>query len=313
MPIDVRVDVGPRRPVGVRDRDQRGQVVDDPRAAHQVVRRRRVAHVAGQHLDLGEHVRRQRVQPAPGVEGVVEHHGAHPLPVAHQPFHEVRADEALRTRHRDDLGHCSSPFRCVTRLGSRTVPATSTNPVNSRALASSWADITSTVPAGSPSTRAASSASAARAGESGACTDAQRLQQQRDEQRGSERQVRRAEHGGVRGDRPGQHRHRRRDQHRGDREVAQHRRQQDPPRTGAELRHGAAAVQERLDVAAVAVQAPLRGAHAQRQRERQYGGRRDDRSRAEPDHRDREGEQPRGGEPELRLRAARRAARHGSG
>ena len=27
------------------------------------------------------------------------------LPVAHQPFHEVRADEALRTRHRDDLGH----------------------------------------------------------------------------------------------------------------------------------------------------------------------------------------------------------------
>ena len=33
------------------------------------------------------------------------HHGAHPVPVATSRLHEVRADEALRTGHRDDLGH----------------------------------------------------------------------------------------------------------------------------------------------------------------------------------------------------------------
>ena len=133
-------------------------------------------------------------------------------------------------------------------------------------MAISWAAITSTARRAARAPRAASRA-ARRA--------ATRRRHLRPSARGTGRrtappegQVRRAEDDrgprrGHRDRRRREQRHRDRDQYGGGREVAQHGPEQDPARSRPnELADGAAAVQELLHVAAVAVQAPLGGAHA---------------------------------------------------
>jgi hypothetical protein len=81
--------------VGVGDGDQRRQVQHRLAALHGRVHAVRIADVAGEDLEPAGHVGCAAVEPAPGVERVVEDEGAHLLPGADQGLGQVRADEAV--------------------------------------------------------------------------------------------------------------------------------------------------------------------------------------------------------------------------
>ena len=98
----------PRRAVGVGNRSERGQVVHDRGALDHLAHRGRVAHVAEHHVDLVQDVGGQHVQPAARAEQVVQHHGPHPVPAAHQRLDQVGADETLGPRDGNFVPHGSS-------------------------------------------------------------------------------------------------------------------------------------------------------------------------------------------------------------
>ena len=84
-----------RGAIGIRNRDQGGQVVDDIGVRDELARRPRVADIAGDDLngrhDLGIH----GIEPASRAERVVEHHRPHAGAARHQCFDKVGADEPL--------------------------------------------------------------------------------------------------------------------------------------------------------------------------------------------------------------------------
>ena len=67
-PRRVRVEVGLRRAIRVRDPDQRGKVVDDRRVTDELAHGARIADIGRDDLDLGHHLGRQVVEPAPRAE-----------------------------------------------------------------------------------------------------------------------------------------------------------------------------------------------------------------------------------------------------
>ncbi len=106
--------------VGVHERPGRRVGIRGPRRARpggtrptapstSVAHRRRVAHVAENHVDLVQDVGCQRVQPALRAVHVVEHHGPYPVSPAHQRLDQVRADETFGPGHRDLVRHGHFP------------------------------------------------------------------------------------------------------------------------------------------------------------------------------------------------------------
>ena len=92
--LDIGVDVAVRCLVRIGDRDQRRQVQHRATALYRAAHRVSVADVAGHHLHVLAQRCRQRVQPAPGIEGVVMDHGAHVVALVQQAFDQVRADKS---------------------------------------------------------------------------------------------------------------------------------------------------------------------------------------------------------------------------
>ncbi|CAB5158196.1 unannotated protein [freshwater metagenome] len=67
-----------------------------------------VADVAAEYLKLSFHIHPTTVEPAPTIERVVEHEGAHVVTLSDQGFGEVGANEAVGTGDKDFLSpHCS--------------------------------------------------------------------------------------------------------------------------------------------------------------------------------------------------------------
>ncbi len=77
------------------------------RGAHPV----RIADVAGEHFEFAGDVRAAAVEPAAGIERVVEHERPHLVAGAHQRLGEMRADEAIGARdqhlHHRRPGHAA--------------------------------------------------------------------------------------------------------------------------------------------------------------------------------------------------------------
>jgi hypothetical protein len=101
--LDVGIDVGVGRVVRIGDRDQRRQVHHHVAAMHRGAHAMRVADVAGKNIERLLDRGLCFVEPAPGVEAVVEHEGAHFVAAANEAFCQVRADEAVGAGDEDAL------------------------------------------------------------------------------------------------------------------------------------------------------------------------------------------------------------------
>src|SRR5579862_3783053 len=93
----VRMQVGERRLVRERDRDERCEVEDGIDARARGSDAVRVAHVAEYDLELV--APRRAVQPSPGAEGVVLHKGADARAELDETLAEMAADEAACSGH----------------------------------------------------------------------------------------------------------------------------------------------------------------------------------------------------------------------
>ena len=70
-------------------------------------------------LDLGHHVGRQVVEPAPGAKRGVQRHGANPVAVGDEALDKVRSDEAVTPGDGDDVRHGFSDSRARGRIPRR--------------------------------------------------------------------------------------------------------------------------------------------------------------------------------------------------
>lgn len=103
--LDICVDVGVGRVVRIGDGDERGQVEDGVAVGHGSAHPMGVADVAGEDLEVTAHVRGAVVEPAPGIEGVVEHESLDLVAGAHQGLGEVGADEAVGAGDENFIAH----------------------------------------------------------------------------------------------------------------------------------------------------------------------------------------------------------------
>lgn len=110
--LDVGVNIGVRRVIGIGNGNQGGKVQYDIAAFHRRVNTVRIADVAGEHFELSYDIRRSVIQPAPRVERVVKHEGAHLVALAHERLDQVRPDEAVGPGHQ--ILHFTP--RCVSSL-----------------------------------------------------------------------------------------------------------------------------------------------------------------------------------------------------
>ncbi len=90
--------------IRVRNGDERREVQHRLASCHRDANAMRITHVAGKDLEFPFHFRRTAIEPAPGVERVVIHEGAHVVTGAHERLGEMRADEAVCAGY-EDLGH----------------------------------------------------------------------------------------------------------------------------------------------------------------------------------------------------------------
>ncbi len=81
--------------VGVRNGDKCGQVQHRIATSHGFFHPMRIADIACEHVELAGHLGCAMLQPAPGVERVVECKRAHSVALADQGFSQVRANEAI--------------------------------------------------------------------------------------------------------------------------------------------------------------------------------------------------------------------------
>jgi hypothetical protein len=63
----------------------------------------RIAHIAGEHLELASDILIAPIQPTPRIEGVVENKGAYVVAGANQRLGQMRADEAIGAGDQDFL------------------------------------------------------------------------------------------------------------------------------------------------------------------------------------------------------------------
>ena len=91
---DVGFDIGVRRVIGIRNRDQRRQMQHRVAALHRRAHAVRVADVAREDVELVAYLGGRGIQPAMRAQAVVMHEGAHAEIAANQFFREMRSDEA---------------------------------------------------------------------------------------------------------------------------------------------------------------------------------------------------------------------------
>jgi hypothetical protein len=94
-PVDVCADICVRRVVRVWDRYERGKVEYIFAPTHRGFHAMRITHVTSEHFELPAHIGRALVQPAPRVEGIVEHERPHGMPLPHESFGDVGANESI--------------------------------------------------------------------------------------------------------------------------------------------------------------------------------------------------------------------------